>query len=215
MTISPLPMAGADAICIHDAFSVAETGQCDCVMTPISLVDCVKGTSLVVRPARYVQGGGVGVGAGVGAGVGGGLGAGDGIGAGAGGTCVGGAGEGGVAGGGAGAGDGAGSGGAGAGGGTGAGGASRWLSSTVAPPIAIRSLRRAPLFGATEKIISRAPSPRSGLAAIHEGCDPICQEQKSSVARVVFTSPPLAATVSSRGVTVHGQVAADCAMVAR
>jgi hypothetical protein len=53
------------------------------------------------------------------------------------------------------------------------------------------------------------------VTVTHEGCGPICHEQKSSVARIVFTSPPLAATVNSRGVTVHGQVAADCAMVAR
>jgi len=64
-------------------------------------------------------------------------------------------------------------------------------------------------------MISRAPSPRSGVAVSHEGRDPICHEQKSSVAKAVFTSPPLAATVSSRGVTIQEHVAANCTMAAR
>jgi hypothetical protein len=56
MVISPLPKVGADTICIQEALSVALTGQCACVMTPISLVDLVYGTVLDVGPALYVQG---------------------------------------------------------------------------------------------------------------------------------------------------------------
>ena len=39
ITISPLPNFGADMIFIQDAFLVADTGQCACVLMPISLVD--------------------------------------------------------------------------------------------------------------------------------------------------------------------------------
>ena len=41
IVISPLPKVGADTISIHDALSLALTGQCACVKTPISLVDLV------------------------------------------------------------------------------------------------------------------------------------------------------------------------------
>ena len=56
ITISPLPNVGADTISIQEALSVADTGQCACVTTPISLVDRVEGTVRDDRPAAYVQG---------------------------------------------------------------------------------------------------------------------------------------------------------------